>query len=126
MKKYNDEFNPILKETNEKIVLKEVLVEFNIKNIISIYDCPEFDYLKSYLNDLNINFFYLFHFIDTQIYNILQFENINKKNDILFYGWANKNIYKFRSRLLDITKNIFNLHQIKRDLKYNPKIVIMG
>ncbi len=111
-------FKPILYETDAKIKLKNFFNDYNIKNIISITDGPECQFLKEYLN---YNSFNIIHdFLSSPIFNTSK--TMNKDIDILFYGWDTSSIYPFRNRILNLCKNKFKVHQIKRQCKFIPDI----
>ena len=110
--------------TDSKIKLKYMLHNLNIKSIISIYDCPEFDFLKENFKDTIDSFYNLHHFISTPIYNLPRV--IYKDNDILFYGTNDSTYYLFRNRLLNICKDKFNIYIIDRKSEFDPEICEYG
>ena len=73
---------PCSKMTHQKKRLKTLLSSLHIQSIISIYDCPEFDYIKQSFIDTVHNFYLLHHFICTPIYNLPKV--IYKNIDILY------------------------------------------
>jgi hypothetical protein len=110
--------------TDAKIKLKHMLHNLNIKSIIAIYDCPEFDFLKENFKDTIDCFYNLHHFISTPIYNLPKV--IYKENDILFYGTNDSTYYLFRNRLLNICKENFNIYIINRKSQFDPEICEYG
>jgi hypothetical protein len=115
---------PCNKITTQKTQLKKLLSSLNIRSIISIYDCPEFDYMKESFNDVVSNFYTLHHFISTPIYNSPKV--IIKNIDVLFYGVNDTTYYLFRHRLLNIVKDHFNVTQINRKSGFDPDICEHG
>ena len=103
---------PCNEMTLEKTHLKNVLGSLHIRSIISIYDCPEFDYMKENFNDVISNFYTLHHFISTPIYHLPKV--MTKNIDILFYGINDSTYYLFRHRLLNIVKGNFNVTLLNR------------
>jgi hypothetical protein len=121
----NEKFEPILKDTNAKQELSKFLINYNIKDIISIYDCPEYNFFKEYLKSCVNNFYTLHHFISTPIFNVPN--KINKDIDILFYGWDSDVIYPFRNYIKKLCeKTNFKVEKIKRVTKYDPNICEEG
>ena len=115
---------PCNKITTQKTQLKTLLSAFNIRSIISIYDCPEFDYMKESFNDVVSNFYTLHHFISTPIYHLPKV--ITKNIDVLFYGVNDTTYYLFRHRLLNIVKDHFSVTQINRKSGFDPDICEHG
>lgn len=115
---------PCMIMTTQKAQLKTLLTTLHIKSIISIYDCPEFDFMKESFNDVVNNFYTLHHFISTPIYHLPKV--ITKNIDILFYGVNDTTYYLFRHRLLNITKDHFNVTQITRKSGFDPDICEHG
>ena len=110
--------------TLEKTQLKTTLASLHIKSIISIYDCPEFDYMKESFSDVISNFYTLHHFVSTPIYHLPKV--IIKNIDVLFYGMNDTTYYLFRHRLLNIVKDHFNVTQINRKSRFDPDICENG
>lgn len=76
--------------------------QLNIKYLISIYDCPEYDFF--YKNFKNIKkFFIISHGFCPYIFKPLE---VNKKYDILFYGCEKREVYPFRVRIYEICKRM--------------------
>jgi hypothetical protein len=108
---------PLLYETNEKKAIKNFFEEYNITQIISLYDCPEYNYWKKYFTNIT-NFNYISHHFDNTIF--YRKREVTKKYDILFYGWSNKHVYPFRNRLKNICQKYnLNIKIIKRELIYD-------
>jgi hypothetical protein len=110
--------------TLEKKQLKCLLGKLHIRSIISIYDCPEFDFMKENFNDIVFNFYTLHHFISTPIYHLPKV--MTKNIDILFYGINDTTYYLFRHRLLNIAKDHFNVTQLNRFSKKTKDICEYG
>ena len=100
----SDVSKPILKWTPEKLMLQNIFNTLCITKFISIYDCPEFNFFRTFKNIQNC--YTIYHFIDTPIYNTPKV--MTKTIDILFYGTDNPLYYFFRNRLLNIAKKSFN------------------
>jgi hypothetical protein len=115
---------PCKNMTIEKTQLKFFLGKFHIRSIISIYDCPEFDYMKENFNDVVCNFYTLYHFISTPIYHLPKV--MTKDIDVLFYGINDTTYYLFRHRLLNIVKDHFNVTQLNRFSKKTKEICEEG
>ena len=115
---------PCMKMTAEKNKLKKLLQTLNVKSVISIYDCPEFDFMKESFTDTIDRFYTLHHFISTPIYHLPKV--ITKNIDILFYGINDPTYYLFRHRLLNITKDHFNTTQINRKFEFDADICEQG
>ena len=127
-KTYIPPFVPCLYDTPEKQLLKQTIIENNIKTIVAIDDNPEVKFLRNYLGDSIDSFKTIFHFIDTSSFNIFQFNRTLTKNvDILFYGTANPDVYPFRCRIKDIClKYGLNIKIIPRKYTYDPDICDNG
>ena len=102
---------------------KKTFLEFlkynNFQQIITVCDCPEFDYMVKYYSDQIKKFFILSHHIPQEIF--YPRVGINKCYDILIYGWTNSDIvYPFRTRLKrlftsSVAKQLgINVHIIER------------
>jgi hypothetical protein len=115
---------PCNKMTTQKMQLKSLLTSLNIRSIISIYDCPEFEYMKESFNDVISNFYTLHHFISTPIYHLPKV--MTKNIDVLFYGVNDTTYYLFRHRLLNIVKDHFDVTQINRKSGFDPEICEHG
>jgi hypothetical protein len=113
---------PILKWTPAKLMLLNIFNTLCITKLISIVDCPEFNFFRNFKNIKN--FYTIYHFIDTPIYNTPKV--MNKDVDILFYGTNKKTYYYFRNRLLNIANKSFNVKKINRQLKYDSNICEYG
>lgn len=94
IKKMNT-FIPVLKDNPAKKQYAEILDKFNIKYLISIYDCPEFDFFREYLKNVN-KFYIINHGHPTHIFYPV---SCHKKYDILYYGENVRSVYPFRVRL---------------------------
>lgn len=81
------------------IKLKNMIDEYNIKNIVTIYKCEEFVHL---INHIHCKPYILPLHVDTNI-----FKNFNKKRDIdiLFYGADYGLVYPLRKKIKEAVKN---------------------
>ena len=115
-------FVPCLYDTPEKQLLKQLIIENNVKTVVAINNEAEVKFLRNYLGDCVDKVITNFHFIDSSMFNTFQFNrNLTKVNDILFYGTANPDVYPFRCRIKDIClKYGYNIKIIPREYKYNP------
>jgi hypothetical protein len=118
----SDYSKPILKWTPEKLILQNIFNKLHITKLMSIVDCPEFNFFKNFKNIQNT--YTIYHFIDTPVYNTPKV--MNKTIDILFYGTDNELYYFFRNRLLNIAKKSFGVKKINRVRKYDPNICESG
>ncbi|XWV24948.1 hypothetical protein QJ856_gp0833 [Tupanvirus deep ocean] len=89
---------PVLSVTLSKKIFKRFLENFNIKSLISIYDCPEFDYFNGYLTNIK-NFYLINHGYSKDIFKPC---SRSKKYDVLFYGCNNSVVYPLRTRLANL------------------------
>ncbi|XWV26186.1 hypothetical protein QJ857_gp0892 [Tupanvirus soda lake] len=80
--------------------LKKIMSLYNIKYIISIYDCEEFVRLTNYIGCKS---YVLSLHIDTNIFKKL---NINRDIDILIYGADYYKIYPLRNKIKNIVKTM--------------------
>lgn len=93
---------PNLKDNIAKKEYQNLFNLYNIKYLISIYDCPEFDFFYTYF--INIKKFYITsHGYCPKIFKPM---DVEKKYDILFYGCDKKEIYPLRVRILNICQNM--------------------
>ena len=72
--------------------------EYNIKYLISIYDCPEYDFFYKYFKNIN-RFYIINHGVDPQIFKPMDEQ---KEYDVLFYGCASEKVYPLRTKILNI------------------------
>ena len=94
--------------------LNILLNKYNIKNIISIYDCTEFNNLVNYTNSRP---YILPLHVDTNIFKNMQ---IQRDIDILIYGSDCYQIYPLRNRLKQtVSKMNVKSHIIKSTEKYH-------
>ena len=106
-----------LKPNYEFNKLKKNFLEFlrinKIEYLISICDCPEYDLMVKYYSKQIKKFYLLTHHIPQEIF---YYKKIEKKWDILIYGWTNSDIvYPFRTRLKKILSNSnFRINIIER------------
>jgi len=106
-----------LKPNYEFNKLKENFLEFlrinKIEYLISICDCPEYDLMVKYYSKQIKKFYLLTHHIPQEIF---YYKKLEKKWDILIYGWTNSDIvYPFRTRLKKILSNTnFRINIIER------------
>ena len=89
---------PVLRETKAKILHCNIFKASNAKFLISIYDCPEYDYFVKYFTNIN-NFYTINHGYPKDIFKPM---NTPKCYDILFYGRFLPGVYPFRCQLSDI------------------------
>lgn len=93
---------PVLYETKSKNNLKLFLQIYNVKNLISIYDCPEHDYLARYCTNID-KFHMINHGYDPNIFKSIL---CKKKYDVIFYGSSSPTTYPLRRRLTILMNNI--------------------
>lgn len=116
---YNPKISPteieriLLKSKNSKIILlcedlhsitflggyKSIIEGINNlkpSSIVTHYECPEMDYLKSQIRSDNTEIITIPHHINTNIYKDY---NLEKEYDIFFYGCLDPVFYDFRVRL---------------------------
>lgn len=93
---------PILSETNAKKSYNNFFIKYNIKSIISLYDCPEYKYFTQYFKSID-NFYLINHPCTDHIFRPL---TTNKDYDILFYGACTIESYPFRCRIYELCKNL--------------------
>lgn len=91
---------PILSNTAAKKLLHNFFIKNNIKYLISIYDCAEYNYFTTYFRSIN-NFYLINHAFPAHIFKPLI---TPKSYDILFYGTIFPIAYPFRCRLCNIAK----------------------
>ena len=115
---------PCLTMTEQKKQLKKMCVKLNICSMISIYDCPEYNFLKDNFRDTISCFYTLHHFISTPIYHIPKI--MNKDIDILFYGVNDSTYYLFRNRLLHIAQKRGTVTNIIRKYEFDANICEEG
>jgi hypothetical protein len=111
---------PCLSMTEQKKQLKKLCLKLNIRSMISIYDCPEYTFLKDNFRDTIPCFYTLHHFISTPIYHIPKI--MNKDIDILFYGVNDSTYYLFRNRLLHIAQKRGDVTNIIRKFEFDSNI----
>ncbi len=116
------ELVPVQEFTPQKTNFKQFLKQNNIQNIITVCDCEEFDLMFKYYSDQVKKFFILSHHIPQEIFYS---RGLEKKYDILIYGWSNSDIvYPFRTRLkkLLVESKRFKVHVVERssDIKKMP------
>lgn len=100
---------------------KSMLDKFNINNIISIYDCPEFTTLINYIQ---CKPYLLPLHIDTQIFKNL---NTEKDIDILIYGDDIYSVYPLRNTIKKVVKTMdIKYHIIDPTSKYDSKLFDQG
>lgn len=102
-------YTPVLYENFSKRSIKEFTIRFNITNIISIYDCPEFTYFSKFLTNIS-NFYLINHGYPNHIFKPISCE---KKYDVLFYGATNSVIYILRCRIANLIRQIAPLNNIR-------------
>jgi len=96
------------------VKLKSLTQKFNIKHIISIYDCNEF---KNLINFIGCNPYILPLHIDTNIFKKM---NTVRDIDILIYGADFYRIYPLRNRIKSIVKTMnIKYHIIDPSARYN-------
>lgn len=100
--KKQKKYIPNLTETPGKKEFLKLFNQYNVKYLISIYDCPEFDFFYKYYKNIK-KFFIINHGFDRKIFYPM---NIEKKYDILFYGCEKKEIYPLRVRLLNLCQKM--------------------
>lgn len=95
-------FKPNLENNKAKEFFYNFLSSYNIKYLISIYDCPEFDFYVKYFD--NVKKFYIFsHGFEN---NIFKPKDLPKKYDVLFYGRLLEMVYPLRTRIVNICKSM--------------------
>ncbi|XWV26195.1 hypothetical protein QJ857_gp0882 [Tupanvirus soda lake] len=94
-------FIPVLSMTRSKKILEKFFENHNIKSLISIYDCPEYNYFFDNFRTIK-NFFQINHGYPNHIFAPI---SCSKKYDVLFYGDNNQYIYPLRCRLASLLKN---------------------
>lgn len=98
----NGIYQPVLKNSVAKEKTKELLEIFNVNNVISIYDCPEYDFFVKYNKQID-KFYIINHGYPNDVFKVIATE---KKYDILFYGTCLDSVYPFRGRLLRICEKM--------------------
>lgn len=101
-KEYHGIYKPILEDTNDKRMIKEILKKCNVSEMTFYCYCPESVYWTQYFADI-INKFYI---INHGIYKEFMRDGMNKKYDVLFYSSSVKKLYPFRYRILDICRTM--------------------
>lgn len=94
------------------IQCKARLEKYNVKNIISIYDCNEFDNL---INFTKCNPYILSLHVDTKIFKNL---NIKRDIDVLVYGADYYPIYPLRNNVKRVVKKMNIKHHVMDPCPY--------
>lgn len=107
--------NVIFKEDIGYVSLKKLVDSYSIKNIISLYDCSEFNHLINYTK---CNPHIVSLHVDTQIFKNL---NIEKDIDILIYGADLQWVYPLRNKIKNVVKNMNIKYHIIDDVHRHNK-----
>ena len=93
--------SPILHDNLAKKSYHDIFIRYNVKYLISIYDCPEFEFFKTYFKKIN-KFYLINHGYPTDIFYPIP---CTKIYDLLYYGADYSPIYPCRIRLAKLFQN---------------------
>lgn len=92
---------PVLKDNLAKKYYWRIFNNFNVKYLISLCDCPEFDFFRGYFKNIE-KFYVINHGYPSNIYYPI---SSNKTYDVLFYGSDMASVYPLRVRLYQLLGN---------------------
>lgn len=117
---YGDKYIP-KNYSKDKIIICDIINYYYFKKVISLYKCLEYDNIVNILNKniLKLDFYIInFPYDETNFKNY----NLNKTQNILFYGNSDINAYYFRYKLKNLIKNIDDVKILDFNNNYNNSI----